>query len=291
MAVSVIERIGVSTHFLPAADGESIWDAIDQVYAMGLRGFELIPDDYRGQLAEPYVPAVGIWPADLRPEQRQRLREALSVFDVVTIHSPQLDLNLASMNPGIREESRRQICECLDLARDLGVRVVTFHRGHPSVEGVHDPQETERHNIEFGRRAAELTEDCDMLIGFEVGGPGGLDAQMREIAAIDCEHFGVNLDLGHAAVQGPAPEVWAREFAGKIVEVQICGVRRSWSGCTARQPIERNNVIDYEAVLAELKSQGFDGPVICEIEGFNIEGTVSHVLAARALLSDIWERF
>lgn len=290
MVVSLIERIGVSTHFLPAANGESIWDAIDQVNAIGLRGFELVPDDYRGQLTEPYVPNVGIWPGDLTPEQRRRLGEALSVFDTVTMQSSRLDLNIASMNPGIREESCRQHFECLDLARDLGIRVVSFHRGTASADRVHALSEIERHNVEFGQRAAELAEERDVLIGLRAGGVGGLESQMREMQAIDSERVGISLALGCAAITGPPPEVWAREFAGKIIAVHVSGVLRSWSGCSDHQPLERNNLIDYELVLAELRAQGFDGPLVCEMHGLDIEDAVSHALAARALLSDICER-
>jgi sugar phosphate isomerase/epimerase len=290
MVVSLIERIGISTHFLPAANGESIWDAIDQVNAMGLHGFELVPDDYRGQLTEPYVPEVGIWPPDLTGDQRRRLREALSVFDTVTVQSSRLDLNIASMNPGIREESCRQYFECMDLARDLGIRVVSFHRGDASAGDVQALSEIERHNVQFARRAAELADERDMVIGLRVGGSGGLESQMREIEAIGSERVGISLALGRATIAGPPPEVWARRFAGKIIAVHLSGVLRDWSGCSDHQPIERNNLIDYEAVLAELHSQGFEGPLVCEIQGLDIENAVSHALAARALLSVIWER-
>jgi len=255
---------------------------------MGLRGLELVPDDYREQLAEPYVPSVGTWARDLNRDDRERLRHVLSVFDTVTLHAPHLDLNIASMNPGVRSESERQYLDCLELARHLGVSVVSFHRGAASRGQVHDLTEIERHNIEFGLRAAEIAEKHDLLLGFTVGGPGGLDSQMREILAIDSDCVGINLDVAHAALAGPPPEIWAREFAGRLVELQVCGVFRNWSGMSSHQPVERNNVIDYDALLAELQAQNYDGPIICEIEGFDIEDTVSHALAARAILREIW---
>ncbi len=286
--MSPIERIGISTHFLPAANGESLWDAIDQVQAMGLRGFELVPDDYGEQVAEPYVPSVGVWAHDLSHDDRDCLREALALFDTVTLHANHLDLNIASMNPGIRSESERQCLECLELAAQLGASVVSFHRGSANPVRVHDLTEIERHNIEFGLRAAKLAEAHDLLVGFTVGGPGGLDSQMRELLAIDSDRVGINLDVARAAIAGPPPEIWAREFAGQIIEVQVCGVFRDWSGLATHEPIERNNVIDYEALLAELQTQSYDGPVICEIEGFDIENAVSHALAARAILREMW---
>ena len=45
----------------------------------------------------------------------QKLKDNLSVFDIVTIHGQHLELNIASSNKGIREESYRQYLECLDV--------------------------------------------------------------------------------------------------------------------------------------------------------------------------------
>jgi len=47
-----------------------------------------------------------------------------------TVHCPILDVNIASPNRGIREESVRQVCLSIDLARELGSRLVVLHPGH-----------------------------------------------------------------------------------------------------------------------------------------------------------------
>jgi len=289
--------MGVSTHFLPAANGESIWDAIDQVYAMGLRGFELVPDDYRHQLTEPHVPNVGVRPPDLSRDDRERMRAALSLFDTVALRAPDLDLNVASMNPGIREESQRQYLDCLDLAHELGACVVTLRRGHGSPKRVHDLTDVERHNIEFGLRAAEVAEQLNLEVALRghrpsrlPGDPEVLDSQMREILAIDSERVGLDLDIAQAALTGPPPARWAHEFGGRIAAVHLCGVFRNWQGLVPHQPVERNNVVDYELLLGELRAQDYQGPIVGDIEGLDIEDVVSHVLAGRAILSETWGR-
>lgn len=45
------------------------------------------------------------------------------------IHGPTVDLNLASINPGIRKESVRQILRTVDLASFIGGSVITIHPG------------------------------------------------------------------------------------------------------------------------------------------------------------------
>ncbi len=47
----------------------------------------------------------------------------------VYLHSPTIDLNPASMNPGIREETLRQLRETVDLAAAIGAGYVTTHPG------------------------------------------------------------------------------------------------------------------------------------------------------------------
>jgi len=55
--------------------------------------------------------------------------EILSQYDIeLTIHSPTVDLNPASLNVGIREETVKQLNETVDLAASIDV--VTTHPGY-----------------------------------------------------------------------------------------------------------------------------------------------------------------
>ena len=47
----------------------------------------------------------------------------------IYMHSPTIDLNPASLNRGIREETQRQLCESADMAVAIGARYVTTHPG------------------------------------------------------------------------------------------------------------------------------------------------------------------
>jgi len=47
------DRIGVSTHFLPSAHGEDIYDAIRMVHQAGLAGFEVVPTLDQAQVGYP----------------------------------------------------------------------------------------------------------------------------------------------------------------------------------------------------------------------------------------------
>ena len=46
-----------------------------------------------------------------------------------TVHCPIMDISITSPNKGIREESIRQTLLAIDLARDLGSRLIVIHPG------------------------------------------------------------------------------------------------------------------------------------------------------------------
>ena len=67
------------------------------------------------------------WP---RHADSLRIRDGTTGRDLeLYLHSPTIDLNPASVNPGIREETLRQICEALDMAAASGAKYVTTHPG------------------------------------------------------------------------------------------------------------------------------------------------------------------
>lgn len=55
-------------------------------------------------------------------------KEALKSFDLL-IHGPTVDLNLASINKGIKEESVKQMKNTIDMARDVNAEAITIHPG------------------------------------------------------------------------------------------------------------------------------------------------------------------
>lgn len=57
--------------------------------------------------------------------------EILFQYDIeLTIHSPTVDLNPASLNAGIREETAKQLKETVDLAAAIGASAITTHPGY-----------------------------------------------------------------------------------------------------------------------------------------------------------------
>lgn len=69
------------------------------------------------------------WPRSILEEENNGL-EVFESYDIqVFLHAPTIDLNPASLNPGIREESQIQMQETIDLAVEMGAKAITTHPG------------------------------------------------------------------------------------------------------------------------------------------------------------------
>ncbi len=56
--------------------------------------------------------------------------DIFSSYDIdLYLHAPTIDLNPASLNPGIREETIKQLYETIDLASEIGAKAITTHPG------------------------------------------------------------------------------------------------------------------------------------------------------------------
>jgi sugar phosphate isomerase/epimerase len=144
----------------------------------------------------------------LTPENLAEAKQIAETTDlVITIHLPYSDLNLASMNQPIWEETVRQMKSCLSLACDFA-RLAVVHPGHLSPLGMQMPDTAWSQNITGIRQICDHAADLDMKIAVEnmVNMPALLGRRPEEIAGIletvDRENVGFIFDVGHANTNG-----------------------------------------------------------------------------------------
>ena len=287
-AVNFQARFCVSTGVLAATHGETLSEAIRMVKDAGFKGLELVAAAFGSPAGFPYsVPNLGLWPREYTPAQRKELKERLEDFKTLSVHGPHVGLNIAYLNPGLREESQRQYIETIELAVDLGIKVITFHCGSRTGH-LRVPQENyAKYEIEFAHRALPLAEEHDLLLGYE---SGPFERLKRVIGEVNHPRFGINLDIGHAAMGGVMPEEWIKHFGEKIVEVHLNSVTRYSGGFIEHQPVERNDVINYEAVFAGLKGVNYQGPLVLELLGIDIAQALDVARRGSEIFTEIWER-
>jgi sugar phosphate isomerase/epimerase len=282
------ERLCISTGVLAATRGETLLEAIQMVKAAGFQGLELVTAAFGSPVGFPeIVPNLPLWPREFTKPKRAELKKHLASFKTLSVHAQGVGLNIAYLNPGLREESQKQYIEAIELAVDLGISVITFHCGFRT-GNQRLPQETyAKYDIEFARRAVPLAEEHDLLLGYE---SGPFERLKRVIAEVNHPRFGINLDIGHAAMAGVNPEEWIRHFGEKIVEVHLNSATRHSGGFIEHQPVERNNVIDYEAVFAGLKRINYQGPLVLELLGVDIALTLDVARRGAQIFTEIWDK-
>ncbi|ABK14154.1 MAG: sugar phosphate isomerase/epimerase [Methanothrix sp.] len=142
-------------------------------------------------------------------DEARRIAETTDL--VITLHLPYSDLNLASVNQPIWEESVRQMKSCLTLAADF-TELAVVHPGHLSPLGAQVPERAWEQNILGIRSICDHAEDLGITIAVEnmVNIPTLLGRAPFEIVGImdtvDRENLGFTLDVGHANTNGNLKE-------------------------------------------------------------------------------------
>ncbi len=129
----------------------------------------------------------------------------------ITIHLPYSDLNLASLNQPIWDETVSQMKNCISLACNFaGIAVI--HPGHLSPLGAQMPDAAWTQNILGLKQICDHANDCGMVIAVEnmVNMPALFGRRPEEIRGIietvDRENLGFILDIGHANTNGNVEE-------------------------------------------------------------------------------------
>lgn len=266
--MSIANRIGVSTITMVGID---VLEAIRMIREAGFRAIELWSADFQGVSGYPLQPAAGVWPRSCPPERRRELRRELEGFETRIFHVQLYGADVAALNPGIREESRRQYLECLDLGLELGCDHVTYHHGTlGDVLGANGPARREEAwaaNVSMGQELVERSAGSGLLLGYE-NGPIRRTLELTE--AVGSERFGLLLDVAHAAMAAPHHNTDGilEEMdlcRGKLVEVHTHGLWNDVCVLRDHQDLSKNNCLDYGRVMPKLRDLDFAGPCIFEV--------------------------
>lgn len=285
---NIKDRIGISTHFMPSTHGEDVFDAIRMVHEAGFRGFEIVPTLDQANLGYPENhPNVGFDLFEATDEDIADLKDAMSVFEWVTVHSPHLDWNLASANRHLRKLTWEYYDRCMDLAEALGAAAMTYHMGGGTHGYIRSVEHVHEYNTQYATHLMARAKEPAMPVGYEVGHLSAL-----KYVADRVEGWGINLDIGHAYMAGGSDEgffAFIDEFAGRIAEVHHNGVNQYWGGYMEHQPPHLNNTIDFQGAYERLREIGYEGPIVCEIQGHDLTQVIAHCQESKEMIIGIWE--
>ncbi len=227
-------------------------DTVQRIADMGFKYFELMS-------APPHC-----WPREWSAADRTAFRKLYESrgLRLTSVNPTFLDLNMASPNPGIWEESVRQLRETIQLAHDLGGKVVVSPGGRKHVLIAPD----QSYLWSRVKSALEsLLKDCERLgviFGLENGYNVTHTAQLMVQMCRDLSHPNLKLvyDVANATmVESPLDglELVLGDLAllhMSDTDDKVWGHDRIGTG-----------VIDFAAVTDKVKKLGYAGPTIMEI--------------------------
>ncbi len=128
--------------------------------------------------------------------------DALSTHDFkLFMHAPFSDLNIASFNETVLEESMSQIKYSLEIAKDIGVRLATIHFGRYSPLGLSYPEKARKRNLESIKIISGFAESLGLDVSFE-NAPSGFGAMCGSLEILKNlvteAEIKITLDIGHA---------------------------------------------------------------------------------------------
>lgn len=180
---------------------------------------------------------------------------------VITLHLPYSDLNLASLNQPIWDETVRQMKTCLDLAQDF-CNLAVVHPGHLSPLGSQLPDAAWDRNVRGIQEICDFASDFGITIAVEnmVNIPSLLGRTPFEITGIidtvDRENLGFVLDIGHANTNGNLDQFL--EISNRIIHLHI---HDNHGQKDEHLPVGSGNV-DWKKVLKALA--GYKGRYVTE---------------------------
>ena len=125
----------------------------------------------------------------------------------IRIHSPTVDLNIASLNKGIRRESVRQIINCANVAEEINASAITVH---PGIIGRNEPHLREQAMLYSIESIGEIIDNSNVTISVENMPVRGkfLGNTVEEMERIQ-EETGCSLtiDTGHGNTCGNLEEM------------------------------------------------------------------------------------
>jgi sugar phosphate isomerase/epimerase len=137
---------------------------------------------------------------------KEDIKEARDSYNLhLAVHAPFSDLNIASLNLQIRENSVAQIIESIRICNDLGIELVTIHPGYKSPLGAYFLDNIKETNKKSLIEISRAGEEYGIMLALENIPKMWIslcsDAQeMKEL--IDGTNLKVCFDVGHAHISG-----------------------------------------------------------------------------------------
>ena len=158
------------------------------------------------------------------------IKELADSYEIeLFVHVPFSDLNIASLNEGIRKETLAQVFWAIETADFLDSKLITFHSGRPSNVGVSLRSEAKKANLESIKEILKFGCDFDLRLCIEnmPNFPGAFCCEIDDVRSIlDANpELDLTLDIAHAHTCGDEVE-YIKEFKDRMLHVHLHDTKR-----------------------------------------------------------------
>ncbi len=194
-----------------------------------------------------------------------RFRELLPSYNLsYSIHAPISDINIASLNERIREDSIIEILTTAESAANLNIDLITVHPGLTSMavpymeeKAVEKAKKSlssiDRISAEYGVRiAVENMPSFPFMLGHTA-------EEMEDL--IGMTNLGFCLDIGHANTTGQIDEL-IEKFSDRLINIHI---HDNHGEMDEHLTLGEGN-IDFKSIIGKLK--GYTGNFVIESKSF-----------------------
>lgn len=239
-------------------------DAIDVCVNLGCTAIEINCSKEHADLG-----VQGIWPWELKAEEKVRLRDKLSAFSSRGLHAAMGGICYLIRNPRIREASLSIIEDTIRLCRELHAHYVVFHASPPAYGISEDSVWSEQ--IEVFHRLAEVAKENCVVLALEnysyVSSLPELEKILREV---NSPNFGATLDVAHAFLRHKEEEFpniyheiesFVQSNINRIVSIHI----HDYDSARGDHRQLGTGNIDYKKVFGFLGQSKCFSPLISEV--------------------------
>ena len=212
---------------------------------------------------------------------KEDINNAMGSYDLeYTVHAPFSDLNLASLNPRIRQSTIDQITESVKISSHLGISLITIHPGHKSPLGAYFEERFIETNKKSINDLSQLCEEYGVILALENMPRMWIslchDArQLKELT--EGTNIKLCFDFGHANISGATEEIMA--LKEDFVNIHV----HDNNGERDHHLVLGEGNIDIPGILRDLR--GYSGDYI--IESTNLEEGIQSKEILKKLLKEV----
>ncbi len=223
------------------------------------------------------------------------LEEELSMMpEGCNLHVPVLDLNPASINDNVHKVTIRETLWSLDLAKNIGARVVTVHPGKRTVHRAPTDEDRDKF-MKYLEVCKEKADRLKLCLSLENSMPGiqSMCSTPDEMKSVLERFPGLffTYDVVHAFIQSPGIAMsFIEELSDKMINLHIGAPH---DGKPHFPSYLKKNM---EPVLIALRDSGYDGDITIEIDDktyskqLSREEKVNELIRERIYLEKIFEK-